>query len=89
MERPWQTEFLTHGIRVLVGGSGTPVFLLPGWPKRAEAYSDVFEALSEHHRTFSIDPPGLGDSVSSTSGYDTGTISRILEESLWSAENPV
>ena len=29
-----------------------------------------------------IDPPGLGKSDASTAGYDTATVSRLLEESL-------
>lgn len=42
----------------------------------------MFPALSERHPTFAIDPPGIGESHASTGGYDTETISRLLEESL-------
>lgn len=65
-----------------MGGSGTPVVLLLGWPETAEAYTEVFPALSERHRTFSIDLLGLGESNASTAGYDTAIISKLLEESL-------
>jgi pimeloyl-ACP methyl ester carboxylesterase len=64
------------------GGSGTPVILFPEWPATAEAYAEVFPALTERHSTLAIDPPGLGDSDVSTGGYDTETLSRLLEESL-------
>ena len=71
-----------HGIHALVDGAGTTVLLLPGWPETAEAYGDVFKLLAKRHRVFAVDPPGLGDSAPSTTGYDTATISAILEESL-------
>ena len=84
MKIDWSSENFANGIHGFRGGSGsgTPVILLPGWPETAEAYTEVFPALSERHQTFAIDPPGLGDSRPSTEGYDTGTISKILEESL-------
>jgi pimeloyl-ACP methyl ester carboxylesterase len=87
MKMEWQSQALANGIHAFVGGAcnAAPVILLPGWPETAEAYTEVFPALSERHRTFVTDPPGLGDSKPSTSGYDTGTISRILEESLRAA----
>jgi pimeloyl-ACP methyl ester carboxylesterase len=62
--------------------AGTPVVLLPGWPQTAEAYTEVLPALSERHRTVSIDPPELGDSNALTAGHGTATISMLLEESL-------
>ena len=84
MTTEWQPETLANGIHAFVGGSGsgTPVVLLPGWPETAEAYTEVFPALSARRRIFAIDPPGLGESSPSTRGYDTDTISKILEESL-------
>ena len=51
-------------------------------PETAEADTEVFPALSERHRTFSIDPPGLGESNAPTTEYDTAIISKLLEESL-------
>ncbi|RFU36260.1 hypothetical protein B7463_g73, partial [Scytalidium lignicola] len=82
MESTWQSQHLESGIRMITGGSGTPVVLVPGWPETAEAYSDLFMALSKDHRFFVLDPPGLGESSPSTTGYDTGEISKILAESL-------
>jgi pimeloyl-ACP methyl ester carboxylesterase len=82
---PWNSRTLKHDIHALAGGSGTAVVLIPGWPQTAEAYGDIFSSLAEHHHVFAIDPPGIGDSAPSTSGYDTGTISRILQESVRAA----
>jgi pimeloyl-ACP methyl ester carboxylesterase len=78
----WHSETLEHGLRALRGGTGSAVVLLPGWPETAEAYSEVFPLLAEHHRVLAIDPPGLGESAPSTTGYDTAAISRILEEAV-------
>ena len=78
----WLSEKFDQGIHALTGGAGSTVVLLPGWPETAEAYSDVFPFLAQRHRVLAVDPPGLGDSAASMAGYDTGTISRILEGSL-------
>ena len=78
----WKSENLDGGIHAFTGGTSSTVVLLPGWPETAEAYSDVFPFLTKEHSVFCIDPPGLGDSSPSESGYDTGTIGRILDESL-------
>lgn len=82
MAARWQSKRLLQGINAIVGGQGPPVVLVPGWPQTAEAFSDIFEPLSKHHRFFALDPPGLGDSAPSKSGYDTTTISKTLAESL-------
>jgi pimeloyl-ACP methyl ester carboxylesterase len=75
MDIKWQSNILKNGIHVYVGGKGSPIVLLPGWPETAEAYSKVFSALS-------VDPPGLGDSEASTVGYDIQVISGLLEECI-------
>ena len=78
----WVSENLSHGIHVYSGGEGSTVILLPGWPQTAEAYSELFPLLANDHAILCVDPPGLGDSAPSEIGYDTGTISRTLEEGL-------
>jgi hypothetical protein len=50
MDIKWQSKTLKNGIHVYVGGKGNPVVLLPGWPETAEAYSEVFSALSQDHQ---------------------------------------
>jgi pimeloyl-ACP methyl ester carboxylesterase len=78
----WRSEILDLGIHALTGGHGSTIVLVPGWPQTAEAYSEVFPLLAKIHNVIAVDPPGLGDSTPSTAGYDTGEISRTLEESL-------
>jgi pimeloyl-ACP methyl ester carboxylesterase len=58
------------------------VVLVPGWPKTAEAYSEVFRLLAKNHSVIAVDPPRPGDSTPSEAGYNTGAISRTLDTSL-------
>ena len=78
----WVSENLSHGIHVYSGGEGSTVVLVPGWPETAEAYSELFPLLALDHSILCVDPPGLGDSAPSEIGYDTGAISRTLEDAL-------
>src|ERR1700685_3529774 len=78
----WLSEQLDGGIHALTGGTGSTIVLISGWPETAEAYSEVFPLLAKSHSVVCVDPPGLGDSAPSEGGYDTGTVSRSLEEAL-------
>ncbi|QKX59341.1 uncharacterized protein TRUGW13939_06475 [Talaromyces rugulosus] len=87
MASKWQIKHLSHGIRAITGGSTSRsaplVVLLAGWPETAEAYSSIFEPLSQRHRFVALDPPGLGYSAAPPS-YDTKTISQILADAVHS-----
>ncbi|KAJ5263611.1 epoxide hydrolase [Penicillium angulare] len=82
MATKWQTTRLRHGVRAIVGGQGTPIVLLPGWPQTAEAFSNLFEPLSNRYQFFALDPPGLGDSPAPKNGYDTANVSKIMAEAI-------
>ncbi|KAE9378289.1 alpha/beta-hydrolase [Stipitochalara longipes BDJ] len=82
MATKWESKTLTHGIHALVAGQGTPIVLLPGWPQTAEAFSELISLLSPHHTIYALDPPGLGDSAPSITGYDTTSISRTLHSAI-------
>ena len=82
MTQTSQLMTLGNGSHALVAGSGTPVVLVPGWPESARAYDEVLPFLAARHHVLAVDPPGLGDSVESTQGYDTGSISRQLEDAV-------
>ena len=73
---------LSRGVHAFTAGSGTPVVLVPGWPETAEAYGKVHSTLAERHQVLAVDPPGLGESSASTGGYDTGSVSKELEEAV-------
>ena len=80
--RNWISESLSQGIHVYSGGEGSTVVLIPGWPETADAYGELFPLLAQDHNIVCVDPPGLGDSAPSELGYDTGSISRTMEQSL-------
>jgi pimeloyl-ACP methyl ester carboxylesterase len=80
MNTTWENQVLSHQIHALVGGKGSAVVLLPGWPQTAEAYGEIFPVLAQHHKVFAMDPPGLGESGPSTEGYDTAHIARVLAD---------
>ena len=80
-----QAVTLSSGLHALAAGSGSAVVLLPGWPETAEAYNEVIPSLAERHQVWAIDPPGLGESAEATQGYDTGSISKQLEEAVRSS----
>ncbi|KAL2871441.1 alpha/beta fold hydrolase [Aspergillus lucknowensis] len=82
MTPKWQTTRLLHGIRAIVGGQGPPLILVPGWPQTAEAFSKIFEPLSAHYQFFALDPPGIGDSLPPTNGYDTANVSKLMAEAI-------
>jgi pimeloyl-ACP methyl ester carboxylesterase len=79
LDTSWRSIRLLHDIHTYTGGVGSPVILLPGWPQTAEAYLEIFKHLSEKHQVWAVDPPGLGESAASPVGYDTASISSILE----------
>ena len=82
MTPDWKSTTLPHGIHAFTGGRGSPLVLLAGWPETADAFAEIFSHLAQHHQVYAIDPPGLGDSAPSLSGYDTASISTLLKESL-------
>ena len=77
-----QSDTLPHEIHALVAGEGTPIVLLPGWPQTAEAFSDLIPLLSPYYKLYILDPPGLGDSAPSSTGYTTAAISQTLHSAI-------
>jgi pimeloyl-ACP methyl ester carboxylesterase len=73
---------LLNGVHAYAGGEGTPIVLIPGWPQTADAYFEIFPSLSKNHEVWVLDPPGLGTSAPSSTGYDTQNISRLLSQAI-------
>ncbi len=61
-------------LHYVVGGSGEPLVLLPGWPETWWAYNKIMQALSQHYRVIVVDLRGMGDSHKPASGYDKKTL---------------
>jgi pimeloyl-ACP methyl ester carboxylesterase/quinol monooxygenase YgiN len=60
-------------IHYVIGGSGTPVVLLHGFPNTWYAWRDVMPRLAEHHTVIAVDLRGLGDSDPGTQPNDVPT----------------
>ncbi|OJJ50310.1 hypothetical protein ASPZODRAFT_139617 [Penicilliopsis zonata CBS 506.65] len=77
---------LKNGIRALAGGeSGSRTVLISGWPETAESFSDMVDTIATKHRFLAVEPPALGESAFSTSGYDTASISKTMAEAVHDA----
>ncbi|MBR7834883.1 alpha/beta hydrolase [Actinospica durhamensis] len=65
-----------NGVRLhyVAGGSGAPLFLLPGWPETWWEYRDVMPALAQNHRVIAVDLRGMGGSDKPAGGYDKKTM---------------
>jgi pimeloyl-ACP methyl ester carboxylesterase len=74
--------FGSHGHRLhyVIGGSGDPVLLVPGWPQSWYAWRRVMPLLARRFTVVAVDPPGLGDSDKPADGYDTGSVAMRLKE---------
>ncbi|MGY2733855.1 alpha/beta fold hydrolase [Sphingomonas sp. UYP23] len=71
---------LVDGVRLhyVVGGKGSPVFLLPGWPETWWSYHKIMPELARTHRVFAIDLRGMGGSGHPAGGYDKKTMAGDL-----------
>jgi pimeloyl-ACP methyl ester carboxylesterase len=69
-----------HRLHYVIGGSGEPLLLVPGWPQTWYAFRRIMPRLAERYTVVAVDPPGLGDSDKPFGGYDTGSVARRLKE---------
>jgi pimeloyl-ACP methyl ester carboxylesterase len=70
------------GIRfhIVDGGVGPTVVLISGFPQTAYAWRRVQPLLCDAYRTIAIDLPGQGYSDKPTSGYDTQTAAKRIND---------
>lgn len=68
-------------LHVVEQGAGPFVLLVFGWPQTWRAWRKVIPRLAENFHVVAVDPPGIGDSGPSRSGYDTGAIRCTLTRS--------
>lgn len=69
-----------NGIRLhyVIGGSGTPLVLLPGWPQTWWEYHKIMPALAKEFRVVVVDLRGMGASSKPASGYDKKTMAADI-----------
>lgn len=64
------------GVRLhyVAGGSGAPLFLLPGWPQTWWEFRKIMPALARRYRVIAVDLRGMGGSDKQVDGYDKKTM---------------
>jgi pimeloyl-ACP methyl ester carboxylesterase len=67
-------------LHYVVGGSCSPILLLPGWPETWWAYRKIMPELAKTHRVISIDLRGMGASDKPAGGYDKKTMASDISE---------
>lgn len=71
---------VANGLRIhcVVGGKGSPVLLVHGFPETWAMWRGIMPALAERHAVVAVDLPGAGDSDRPVSGYDTQAVAADL-----------
>lgn len=67
-------------LHYVVGGSGQPVVLLPGWPQTWWSYHKIMPALAQRHRVIVVDIRGMGMSERPAGGYDKKNMAKDVHE---------
>lgn len=71
----------------VVGGQGTPLVLLHGWPQSWYEWRPIMAQLAEKHTVYAVDLPGLGDSQGKPTGYDKATLARYVHQLITTVAN--
>jgi len=61
-------------LRAVIGGSGPPLLLIPGWPQTWYAWRKAAARLSKMRTVIIAEPRGMGESDKPTGSYDMGTL---------------
>jgi pimeloyl-ACP methyl ester carboxylesterase len=64
----------------IIGGEGTPLVLLHGWPQTWYEWHGLLPELARDHLVIAIDLPGLGDSTGSPASFDKKTLATYVYE---------
>jgi pimeloyl-ACP methyl ester carboxylesterase len=62
----------------VIGGEGTPLVLLHGWPQTWYEWHGLLPELAKDHLVIAIDLPGLGDSTGSPASVDKKTLATYV-----------
>ena len=69
-----------NGVRLhyVMGGTGEPLLLIPGWPQSWYAWRYVMPELAQKYAVIAVDPRGVGDSDKAGSGYDFNNLATDM-----------
>jgi pimeloyl-ACP methyl ester carboxylesterase len=62
----------------VIGGEGTPLVLLHGWPQTWYEWDGLLPELAKDHLVIAVDLPGLGDSTGSPVSFDKKTLATYI-----------
>ncbi|MET0235115.1 MAG: alpha/beta hydrolase [Kibdelosporangium sp.] len=67
-------------LHYVIGGKGSPLVLLGGWPQTWWQFHKIMPALADHHRVIAVDIRGMNLSGKPAGGYDKKTMARDIHE---------
>lgn len=67
-------------LHYVIGGSGEPLILLPGWPQTWWSYHYIMPALAEKYTVIAVDLRGMGDSDKPEEGYTKKNMASDIRE---------
>ena len=75
---------VVNGVRLhyVIGGTGKPLILLPGWPETWWGYRKIMPELSKQYTVISVDMRGMGSSEMPLSGFDKKTMATDIHALL-------
>ncbi len=75
-----QTE--VNGVRLhyVIGGKGSPVVLLPGWPETWWSWHKIMPELASNHTVIALDIRGMGASDKPADGYEKKALAKDVHE---------
>lgn len=72
------TRVNEHTLHYVMGGHGTPILLIPGYPETWWAYHKVMPLLAKHHQVIVVDIRGMGSSAKAPDGYTKKNMAKDL-----------
>ncbi|WP_057936149.1 alpha/beta fold hydrolase [Algoriphagus resistens] len=67
-------------LHYVLGGSGEPLLLLPGWPQTWWSFRHIMTALAEKYTVIVVDLRGMGDSDKPVEGYSKRNMAGDINE---------
>jgi len=67
-------------LHYVIGGQGSPVVLLPGWPETWWSWHKIMPDLAKSHTIISLDIRGMGQSDKPAEGYEKKVLASDVHE---------